>query len=203
MNKQQLQKSLAQTAYNIGFGAKKHFVSYDLYNNLPLILSVSVIIVAIFQLTPIYNKIILGDWQVIVPVILIAIGFIGIITDCKAKDKENINKTGKELIKYFNRLRNMYNEVSSLPEDGDFQKYMDELNEIESTYPNISISNLAIGTHIIANLKFFGGETQIDWIDKELNFKLKDKFPFWHIEAIILYVLILTLSIFIIYSLIK
>ena len=35
MNKKQFKKEIAENAYNIGFGAKKHFASYDILTKFP------------------------------------------------------------------------------------------------------------------------------------------------------------------------
>ena len=35
MNKAELLKCIAETGYNVGFGAKKHFATYDLLEKMP------------------------------------------------------------------------------------------------------------------------------------------------------------------------
>ncbi len=85
----------------------------------------------------------------------------------------------------------MYNTVKSLDENADFSKFTSRIQEIESRFQEISISDQAPFTHIYTNLAFFYGGTQIDWIDEQLHFKRKDKFPFYHSESIIIYCIVI------------
>jgi hypothetical protein len=62
-------------------------------------------------------------------------------------------------------------------------------------FQRVSISDQFPFTHIYANLSFFFGGTQIDWIDEQLHFTYKDKFPFYHSESIILYIIAITIII--------
>jgi hypothetical protein len=39
MDKNNLQKQIAETAYNVGFGAKKPFASYDIIDKMPGVIS--------------------------------------------------------------------------------------------------------------------------------------------------------------------
>lgn len=50
MNKQDLLKSIADTAYNVGFGAKKHFATYDMVEKIPGFIGFISMSVGIFAL---------------------------------------------------------------------------------------------------------------------------------------------------------
>ena len=50
MNKNNLKRYIAKTAYNVGFGAKKNFASYDIVRNLNQYTSILSMIVAVLAL---------------------------------------------------------------------------------------------------------------------------------------------------------
>lgn len=190
MTQASLLKNIAQTGYNIGFGAKKHFSTYDCYRIIPKLISLIVLCIGVLQLTSIYKKSVTGDVPDIISASLIIVALIALAIDFLSKDLERYNRSGKELLLMFNTLRQLYNNVKDSDKDADFTAQFAQLSEIERRLPEVAISEQAILTHILTNLRFFG-EMQIDWIDEQLHFKCKDKFPFYHPEAFLLYALIL------------
>lgn len=203
MQKNELLKTIAQTAYNVGFGAKKHFVTYDLYRLMPRTISFIVLAVGIFQLTCIYKELISTTYlSDMLAATLIILGFLGFTIDLAGYNKKEIESAGKNIINLFNQLRILYYEAKNT-ECNNYKEYIAKLRQIEDEFKQISISDLAIGINLLTHFAFFGGSTQIDWIDEQLNFKLKDKFPFFHYESIILYFIIIFLLTFIIHLLAK
>jgi len=201
MQKSQLLNSIAQAAYNIGFGAKKHFVTYDLHRCLPKITSFTVLAIGVLQLTSMYKRMCTGDLPDVIGALLIIVGLLAFTIDITGKNIDNFNTSGKLLISKFNRLRNMYNEASSLDDSDDngLKALSEELEKIENEAQTVSISEQAIGTHIITNTLFFGS-MQVKWIEKELKLDYRDKFPFFHWEAFVLYGLALCLLYFIFHT---
>ena len=194
MNKQELLKSIAQSGYNIGFGAKKHFATYDLYRVFPRTISFLVLAIGIFQLTCIYKDTISNSyWNDFMAVIIIIAALLSLIIDLVGYNKNEIAKKAKDLIGLFNQLRVLYYQVKGTDSTNDIEIYLRQLKDIEEEAKNIALSDLAIGINIYTHWSFFGGSTQIDWIDEQLKFKCSDKFPFFHIESIILYLIIFIL----------
>lgn len=194
MTKGTLLKSIAETGYNVGFGAKRHFVTYDTYRIVPKLFSIITLIIGVFQLTNIYKTNVTGNLAEWCSFLLIGVGLIALVVDLRSKSLENYNMVGKELQGLYNRLRLLYNQVKGNQEDRDFSTEIEVLNNIEMRFRDISISEQATATHILTNLRFFT-ETQIDWLDEQLHFRIRDKFPFFHLESYVLYLLLLGLLI--------
>lgn len=194
MTKDTLLKSIAETGYNVGFGAKRHFVTYDTYRIVPKLFSIITLIIGVFQLTNIYKTNVTGNLAEWCSFLLIGVGLIALVVDLRSKSLEDYNMVGKELQGSYNRLRLLYNQVKGNQEDRDFSAEIEVLNNIEMRFREISISEQATATHILTNLRFFT-ETQIDWLDEQLHFSIRDKFPFFHPESFVLYLLLLGLLI--------
>ena len=194
MTKDTLLKSIAETGYNVGFGAKRHFVTYDTYRIVPKLFSIITLIIGVFQLTNIYKTNVTDNLAEWCSFLLIGVGLIALVVDLRSKSLEDYNMVGKELQGLYNRLRLLYNQVKGNQEDRDFSAEIEVLNNIEMRFREISISEQATATHILTNLRFFT-ETQIDWLDEQLHFSIRDKFPFFHLESFVLYLLLLGLLI--------
>lgn len=202
MSKDALLKSIANKAYNIGFGAQKHFASYHFYSQLPRLLSIATILVGIFQLINVYKSI-SATTQDIISAFVIIIGVIALVLDAGSKDKTKYNEVGKKLTKHYNDLHFMYNKIKSSSDTEDFSSYESKIEEIENDFQAISLSDQVSMTHIYTNLVFFFAGPQIDWLDEQLHFKAKDKFPFLHPEAFLLYIIVTALLAYIIYHIIN
>jgi hypothetical protein len=192
MRKEQLLNSIAQSGYNIGFGAKKHFITYDIYRVMPKLTSFTVLAIGVLQLTSIFKRWCTGDLPDVIGALLVIIGLLAFTVDITGKNSDRFNEAGKILIGKFNRLRNMYNETLSL-DDKDIEKINQlshELEQIEQDARLAAISEQAIGTHILTNTLFFGS-MQVSWIEKELKLDFRDKFPFFHLEAFVLYIAVI------------
>lgn len=199
MNRDALLKSLANEGYNIGFGAQKHFISYHYYSQLPRILSLATIFVGIFQLTSVYKNISLNKQEVISSLVIF-IGVVALLLDAGSKDKNKYDEVGKRLIGYFNELHAMYNSVKTSKDTDDLSSYISRIGEIEKEFQAVSLSDQVSLTHIYTNLVFFFAGPQIEWLDEQLHFKIKDKFPFFHPEAFLLYIIIACIIIYFMYK---
>lgn len=189
--KQSILYNIAQAAYDIGFGGKKHFITYDIHRVLPRFISVATLIVGIIQLSSFYQDTsnLVQEW---LSISLIIIGVISLVLDLLGDRKEEYELTGKRLIGYFNELRRMYFEVKNLGDSADFSSYTNRLNEICQDASNISISRQAIGIHLITHFGFFN-VMQTNWVVSELKLTWRDKFPLYHWEMILLLSLIIAI----------
>lgn len=179
-SKASLLRSVAESGYNVGFGAKRHFKTYDMLRFAPKLISWMIIFIGIMQLSSYYKDFAKNDPNAseLTTIILIIIGIIGLIIDHCSFDKEQYNQAGIKLIRLFNELRIMYNQIKGMDENSDFSTQLDRLNQIIDEASKIGISEQLMFSGWLTHISFFGGETQIDWIDEQLNFNFfKDKCP--------------------------
>lgn len=164
-------KSLATNGYNVGFGAKKNFASYDLVIKLPSWIGFITLALGIIQLG--YPVIGNCKWLSTI-LILVSVAALYINVFNSTADKFEVE--GIRLTKLFNRLRNLYLKVKSSDKD-DFTDEVIEMNGImEEYYANV-ISKQVFMSQWFAHFKFFY-EMQIDWVDEQLKFGFfKDKVP--------------------------
>ncbi|MDP3458890.1 MAG: SLATT domain-containing protein [Hyphomonas sp.] len=167
MNKDGLLRSIAETAYNVGFGAKKHFATFDMVEKLPGVIGFLSIAVGILSL-------VIDQLSSKVPSAGLTIaGVAALYMSFYDHKKADYDRTGKELTGMFNELRNLYRQVES---GADLGQSLVALKEIEVRFQNASISNQAWLSDWYAHYKFFS-QQQIEWIDKELKFRWTDKVP--------------------------
>lgn len=171
MTKETILKSIATNGYNVGFGAKKNFASYDLVIKLPSWIGFITLGLGIIQLG--YPVIGNCKW---LSTILILVSVAALYINVFNSSADKFEEEGIRLTKIFNRLRNLYFKVKS----SDKNEFTDEVNEMngimEEYYSNV-ISKQVFMSQWFAHFKFFY-EMQIDWIDDQLKFKfLKDKVP--------------------------
>jgi SMODS and SLOG-associating 2TM effector domain 6 len=188
MEKDALLKSIAETGYNVGFGGKKHFITYDFYRVFPRLISCVTIFVGIIQLTNIYKENVQTNLGDLLSALLIIVGVIGLVLDFHGDNKDLYEVAGKQLISLFNELRGMYHEVKNTEENIDLEAFKLRLKEIQKEFDDVSISKQAICTHIITHFGFFQ-VMQSKWVVEELKLTTKDKFPFFHWESFCLYFL--------------
>lgn len=196
MKKDYLLLTIANKAYNIGFGAQMHFASYNIYCKIPRFLSLLTVLVGVVQLLTVYKELTTINCKECISAGLICIGILALLLDAGGKDKELYNQVGKRLTLFYNQLHSIYNEIKFLDEKEDLTVYKDRVEDIEKEFQEIAISYQAMFPfiHIYTNLRFFYGGLQIDWIDEQLHFKLKDKFPFFHPESFVLYFFVIVFA---------
>jgi hypothetical protein len=166
MDKDGLLKSIAETGYNVGFGAKKHFATYDIVEKGPGWIGFLSLAVGVFGL--IYEQLSTKTPSAI----LIIAGIVSLyVSFYRAGEYERV---GKELTTIYNGLRDLYRSVQS---GMDVQAAADKLALAENRFYEISISKQILFSDWYAHYKFFG-QHQTDWINEQLNFKpWKDKVP--------------------------
>lgn len=190
MSKEDLLKNIAQNAYNIGFGVKKHFATYDMVDKLPGLLSFLSITVGIFAL---YIDS-LGVKHI--SAILVIFGIIGVYISKYDDKKDEYCKIGQQQLDNFDRLKTMYFTVKNNT-SLNFEQEISELNQIKSNFNNNTLPKQIILSDWFAHYKFFQqSSSDIDWIEKELELTFfKDKVPL-SLKLTILGILIFLLYLF-------
>jgi hypothetical protein len=170
MTKQDLLKRITDTAYNVGFGAKKHFATYDIIAKVPGSIGFVSTAVGVFGL--VYDSLSTKSLSAA----FIVLGIMGICITIYDRKKEKYAEAGNKLTQIFNRLKSLYFNVKAAQET-DLLKFEQELDSIESEYSKIGISDQMLFSGWLAHYKFFW-EHQIDWIDEQKHFRLfRDKLP--------------------------
>ncbi len=171
MDKISLQRLIAENAYNVGFGAKKHFASYDIIIKLPywisfISLAIGVIQISCYDLR--YDK--------EISIVLIIISIASLFLNFFNSSVEDYNKVGSQLTRNYNDLKTIYFRVKNSNATS-FDTEIQEITRIVNEGYSISITKQVFMSQWYAHFKFFY-EMQIDWIDEELHFKFfKDKVP--------------------------
>jgi hypothetical protein len=195
MTKEMILKSLATNGYNVGFGAKKNFASYDLVIKLPSWIGFITLALGIIQLG--YPVIGNCKW---LSTILILVSVAALYINVFNSTADNFEKEGIRLTQLFNRLRNLYLKVKG-SDKNDFIEEVNEMNSIMNEFYSNVISKQVFMSQWFAHFKFFY-EMQIDWVDEQLKFKFfKDKVPNSLKSAII--VLLIIFLIFVYYEYIR
>ena len=170
MNKENLLKNIADTAYNVGFGAKKHFATFDIVDKSPGLISFLVIAFGIYALA---IDSLSTDF---LSATFIVLGISGLYISFLQPKKDEYENAGIELTKLYNRLYKLYIRAKDSEEKA-LQDLLEELEEIESSYYSISISKQILLSDWYAHYKFFW-QHQIDWVDEQKNFNFfRDKVP--------------------------
>jgi len=187
MQKENLLKNIATTGYNVGFGAKKHFATYDIVEKTPGWIGF------ISTAFGIYALIFDGLSTKFLSATFVVIGIVGLYITFYDSKKSAYESAGIELTKQFNSLRNLYRTVQSSNET-DLTSYIQQLSAIEQAYFGVCISKQIAFSDWYAHYKFFW-QHQIDWIDEQKQFKFwRDKLPLSFIvttfllSAILIYV---------------
>ncbi len=169
MKKDDLLKHIAETAYNVGFGAKKHFATYDIVAKAPGAISFLSLAFGIYAL--VFESLTAKHFSAT----LIILGVMGLYIFLYDSKKDEYSSNGQKLTDLFNELKQLYGKTKS--SDGPFDDEIKKLEEIEQAYTNVSSSHQILLSNWYAHYKFFW-EHQIGWIDEQLNFRfLRDKIP--------------------------
>ncbi len=180
MNKNDLLKLIAQTGYNVGFGAKKHFATYDIISKVPGWISFITMAIGIYAL--VFDDLNVKWIAATISVLGIAALYINFYDD----KKNQYEKAGVELTQLFNALKDLYFEVKNLSDNSDLLSYKEQHSRLEAKSYELSISKQILASNWYAHYKFFW-EHQIQWIDEQLHFKLwRDKLPLSFIMSLAL-----------------
>jgi SMODS and SLOG-associating 2TM effector domain 6 len=166
MDKAGLLRTIAETGYNVGFGAKKTFATFDIVEKGPGWIGFVSLAMGVFAL---YTDALAAKFP---SATLIIAGIAALyISFYRSGEYEN---AGNEQIKLFNRLRDLHREVNG---NADISASQVKLAQIESEFYAVTISKQIFLSDWYAHYKFFT-QTQIGWMDEQLNFNVwKDMIP--------------------------
>ena len=170
MKKDQLLKSIAETACNVGFGGRKHWATYDIVDKIPGLIGFLSTAFGIFSL--IYDK--LSEKHL--SAAFIVFGLIALYITFYESSKAEYAESANKLTMQFNALRDLYRSVQGHVGD-DVKLFEDQLHAIENEYYAACISKQILFSDWYAHYKFFW-QYQIDWVDEQKKFRLfRDKLP--------------------------
>lgn len=166
MDKDDLLKSLAETGYNVGFGAKMHFSTYDIVEKAPGWIGFLSATCGIFGL-------VFDQLSAKIPsATLVLAGIVALyISFYRSAEYE---RAGIELTKIYNDLRDLYRAVKT---GADLATSFDKMKSLENRFYEISMSKQILFADWYAHFKFFG-QHQTEWLNEQLHFRFwKDKVP--------------------------
>ena len=168
MTKEDLLKQIAESAYNIGFGAKKSFATFDIVDKIPGILNFCVLAIGILAL-------VIDELNIkIVSASLIIFGVIGIYISKYDDKKDEYATSGSKITEMFNELKSLYHLVKAKSDDTNFDEDISKMKEIEDKFYLITIPKQILFSDWYAHYKFFWQwATHIKWLESEL------KLTFW------------------------
>lgn len=179
MTKPDLLRHIAQTGYNIGYAAKKHFATYDVAAKAPGSISFLTFAVGVcFLLVDFYGKKYFSAACII-------LGMLGLRVSMWDHKKEQYADAGVKLTGLFNRTKALYYQVKASTET-DLSRFESELSSLQDEFNNSGMSSQMLFSDWYAHYKFFW-QHQIDWIDQELHFRFfRDKLPLSFMAAVVL-----------------
>ncbi len=172
MNRDGLLRSIAETAYNVGFGAKKNFATHDIVQKIPGLISFVSIVVGVYALIyePLNSK-----W---IAATLVVSGIVGLYITQYDSRKEAYSREGERLTALFYRLRDLYREVEAKTDDSDdLTTQRADLDAIQQDFFSTGETKQILFSDWYAHYKFFW-QHQIEWIDQQKRFRFwRDKVP--------------------------
>ncbi|WNY99960.1 SLATT domain-containing protein [Sulfurospirillum sp. 'SP'] len=173
MIKEDLLKQIAESAYNIGFGAKKSFATFDIIDKIPGILNFCALAIGILAL-------VIDELNIkIVSASLIIFGVIGIYISKYDDKKDEYATSGSKITELFNELKSLYHLVKAKSDDTNFDEDISKMKEIENKFYSITIPKQILFSDWYAHYKFFWQwATHIKWLESELKLTFwKNKIP--------------------------
>ncbi|MCG3472300.1 SLATT domain-containing protein [Xenorhabdus bovienii] len=171
MTQTEMLKVIARYGYNVGFGAKKNFATYDIIcksSGWISFISLAIGVFALFIPQLATN---------VISAVLIIFGVATMYIQFYDSEKENYEAAGIEQTKVFNELEVIYRNVRSTANSNfDYDKTQKEVNLLMSKFYSTTISKQIFGSNWYAHYKFFC-ELEKDWVEDELKLTIKDKVP--------------------------
>jgi hypothetical protein len=171
MNREGLLRSIAETGYNVGFGAKKNFATHDIVEKVPGALGLVSLLVGVYALVwePLNAK-----W---IAATMVVFGIVTLIIAHYEHNKVAYSAEGERLTALFYRLRDLYRDVQATVEGDDLAAYRERLDALQSEVFSSNQSKQILFSDWYAHYKFFW-QHQIEWIDEQKQFTFwRDKVP--------------------------
>lgn len=171
MKKEIFLKSLAEHGYNVMFGAKKHFATYDIVEKVPSGIALITLLIGIWQLyAPSF------DYSKEVSLVIILVSVVALQINLYNSNKDDYMTAGIKLTEIHNELKDLYYWVKSSTESEVNNEQQEKLQKLLNDYYAISITKQITFSDWYAHYKFFY-QAQHEWIDEQKIFTWKDKFP--------------------------
>ncbi len=180
MLREQLLKLIAVAGYDVGFGAKTHFATFDIVEKAPGWLGFVSLVGGVYSLfVPFWSTPQVAAAFVVFGVISLYIGLYG-------TEKNRYEDAGKRLTQAFHTLHVLYRRVEALPVGADASMHIPELEQIRRETNLLGLSKQIFLSDWYAHYKFFW-QMQIDWINESRPFGLfRDKIPLSAYVAVVL-----------------
>jgi hypothetical protein len=171
MTKDNLLKLIAESGYNIGYGAKKHLATYDMVEKVPGWIGFISLVVGIYAL-------LIPDLaQNTISAAFIAIGIASLFINFYTDSKDKYQVAGSALTDKFHELRILYQTVKSTNAGDDLTQYTEDLKRIQKEVFSLRINKQIFLSDWYAHYKFFW-QSQTEWMNEQLKFSLlRDKWP--------------------------
>jgi hypothetical protein len=170
MKKDEFLKAVAEAGYNVGFGAKKHFATYDIVEKTPGLISFLSMAFGIYALA--FD----GLSTKFLSATFIILGIIGLYISLYDNKKTEYEKSGIALTKIYNEIGNLYRKVKSVDE-AEITDLESSLSKLQSEYYSVCQSKQILFSDWYAHYKFFW-QHQIDWVNEQKKFRFfRDKIP--------------------------
>ena len=148
MNQSELLKQIAESGYNVGYGAKKHFATAEFADKIPGWISLFSLAIGVLAL--VFSAL----SEKIPSAMLIIFAVAGLYMSFY--DKAAYMKSGEKLTECFQELRSLYSHVKSMPASADFTPCVAEYTRIRSDANGVGISRQIFLSDTAAHYKFFG-----------------------------------------------
>jgi len=171
MTRDGLLKSIAETGYNVGYGAKKNFATHDIVQKAPGGLGLLSLLVGLYALIwePLNAK-----W---IAATMVGFGIITLIITHYDDNKGAHATEGERLTALFYRLRDLYRDVQATADGDDLSAYRNSLDAIQNEFWSSNQSKQILFSDWYAHYKFFW-QQQIGWLDEQLEFSFwRDRMP--------------------------
>lgn len=180
-----LKKRSATIGYNLGFGSKRHFATYDIVEKTPVYFGVFSFAVGIAFL--IFKNDTLATF---IGASSSVIGFALLYLNNYLNEKEKYIEIGKQLNTLYGKVYSIY-EKSKTCQESEFPILENELTLINDEFQKIAIHKQVFFSNEFAHFKLFF-ESQPGWFVKELQLTFwKDMIPaIWRVYVVIVILLI-------------
>lgn len=171
MKRDDLLKCIADTGYNVGFGAKKHFATYDLVEKSPGWISFLSIAFGIYSLAfkELSTSFLSASFTIL--------GVVSLYVSMYDAKKSEYEKAGIRLTKIYNQLRVLYYSAKGKNDSDDLTQLINKYRQLESQYCSVGLSKQILFSDWYAHYKFFW-QHQIEWVDEQKKFRFfRDKVP--------------------------
>jgi len=170
MTKDEMLKMIARHGYNVGFGAKKNFATFDIVSKVPGWISLFSLTIGVFAL---FIPVLAGN---VISATLIIIGVATMYTQFYDGMKDSYNATGIKHTQVFNGLEIIYRNVKS-DNAFDYVEVQKQVDKLMDEFYSHTQSKQIFGSNWYAHYKFFH-EMEKEWVVQELGLNIKDKVPF-------------------------